>query len=458
MEEAILGALLIDKRAIEDVPHLQPEHFYLGKHQALFRAFRTLYTAGHPIDLLTAARYLKKNDAETLAAIGGEYGLTELTNKVASTANIEFHARLIEQMWMSRELIRLCYSTAHEAYTADPFDTMQQLDTGLTHINALRDNQGQDAARVVSQLKEKAAKIAAANGDIVGFPLFGLPSLDRITMGAQGGELIVVSGSTGGGKSSLNNNILYSCLANNEPVYSWSGELAPTQQAARLASMISAVNGLKITSGIYLKDDDYLERVNSAFARIEKAQITWDYGTMTLQKITSVVSGYNKRYGVKYFLFDRLELIDQSHKRDEDAAKAAITTKMRQLANAYGVTIVLHAQLRKSYADRPGAVPTLGDILGSGAIGQDATQVVLINRPEVHGYDVFQDGSSATGKAEIMVVKNTNGALGFERFDFHAARTCFSEVGQQPVPRAPELLPWNTIANERPPEGEALPF
>lgn len=201
LEEAVLGALMLDKDALTVVIDiLRPESFYLEAHQIIFKCIMKLFEKLQPVDLLTVTEEVKKEGA--LEKIGGAYYLVELTNRVASAANIEFHARIIAQKHIQRELIRISTSVIQDAYedTTDVFDLLDKAEQGLFEITEQNLSRGSESmsalvSKAVKQIEDMAGKEAGLTGVPSGFA-----ALDRVTSGWQSSDLIIVAARPGMGK------------------------------------------------------------------------------------------------------------------------------------------------------------------------------------------------------------------------------------------------------------------
>ena len=132
LEEAILGALMLEKKALTDVVEfLRPEHFYSDQHKEIYTSIIDLFKSSEPVDMRTVVAQLRKNGK--LEIVGGAYYIAELTSKVSSAANIEYHARIIIEMAIKRDLIQIASQVHHEAYE-DTTDVFELLDLSLIHI------------------------------------------------------------------------------------------------------------------------------------------------------------------------------------------------------------------------------------------------------------------------------------------------------------------------------------
>ena len=216
LEEAVLGALMLDKDALTSVMDIiRSETFYLDAHQFIYKAMLSLFARSQPIDLLTLTEELRKEG--NLEKIGGPYYLVELTNRVASSANIEYHARIIAQKHIQRELIKVSSSVIKDAYedTTDVFQLLDDAEKGLFNITQNNLNKGSESmgalsSRLLKQLEELSKKEDGLTGVPTGFT-----DLDRLTSGWQPSDLIIVAARPGMGK----------CLAKGTPVMMYDGTI-----------------------------------------------------------------------------------------------------------------------------------------------------------------------------------------------------------------------------------------
>lgn len=216
LEEAVLGALMLDKDALTVIIDiLQPESFYVDAHRQIYKAICTLFEQSHPVDLLTVTEELKKMGV--LESIGGPFYLVELTNRVASAANIEFHARIVAQKFIQRELIRVSTETINEAYedSTDVFDLLDAAEQGLFSITEKNLSRGYlGMSTLVSMAIKQFEELSKKADGLTGVPS-GFTALDRVTSGWQSSDLIIVAARPGMGK----------CLGKGTKVVMYNGQL-----------------------------------------------------------------------------------------------------------------------------------------------------------------------------------------------------------------------------------------
>lgn len=201
LEEAILGALMLEKNALTAViEFLRPDHFYTEQHKEIYNAIIDLFKATEPVDMRTVVAQLRKN--AKLELVGGAYYIAELTSKVSSAANIEYHARIIIEMAIKRDLIQIASQVHHEAYedTTDVFELLDKTEQSIFQISDsnLRknyDNMKSLMYRAIQELQEKKNH----KDGLTGIPS-GFSRLDRVTSGWQKSDLVIIAARPGMGK------------------------------------------------------------------------------------------------------------------------------------------------------------------------------------------------------------------------------------------------------------------
>ncbi|WP_373553518.1 replicative DNA helicase [Haliscomenobacter sp.] len=378
LEEAVLGALMIDKDALTAVLDiLQPESFYLDAHQLIYRAMLRLFERSQPIDLLTVTEELKKT--AHLEAIGGPYYLVELTNKVASSANIEYHGRLIAQKFIQRELIRVSNDIIRNAYedTTDVFDLLDDAEQGLFSIAEKNMSRSYDtmsslAAKALKQMEELKGKEDGLTGVPTGFV-----DLDRITSGWQPSDLIIMAARPGMGKTSLVLSLAKNAaLDYNKGVAVFSLEMASIQLAQRLISMESEVPLQKMRNG-QLEEDEW-KRLKEAIERISDAPVYIDDTPgINIFELRAKCRRMKMQYNIQMIIIDYLQLMSgggeagKGGNREQEVS--AISRALKGLAKELSVPVIALSQLSRAVETRGGSKrPQLSDLRESGCLTGDA--------------------------------------------------------------------------------------
>ncbi len=416
LEEAVLGALMLEQNALSAVIDiLKPEVFYKESHQLIFAAIQRLFSRSEPIDILTITSELKKSGE--LEIVGGPYYITQLTNRVASAANIEFHARIITQKFIQRELIRISSEVIKDAFE-DTTDVLELLDSAEKNLFSISEsNIRRSSMDMQSLVKEAIDQIEAAKeheGNLSGIPS-GFTALDRITSGWQKSDLIILASRPGMGKTALALSIARNVAVDfKRPVAIFSMEMAALQLVTRLISSESSLPAEKLRRGT-LENYEW-EQLNAKISHLIEAPIFIDdTPALTVFELRAKCRRLSAQHQIELIFIDYLQLMSSSGKsmgnRQEEISN--ISRSLKSLAKELNIPIIALSQLSRAVETRGGSKkPILSDLRESGAIEQDADLVVFIYRPEYYKLDVDEQGNPTHGLAEINIAKHRNGALG----------------------------------------------
>ncbi|MFM8362880.1 MAG: replicative DNA helicase [Haliscomenobacter sp.] len=471
LEEAVLGAVMLEKDALSVVLDiLQPESFYLDAHQLIYRAMLELFEKSYPIDLLTVTEALKK--AGKLDAIGGPYYLVELTNKVASAANVEYHARIISQKFIQRELIRVSTNIIRSAYeeTTDVFDLLDEAEQGLFAIaekNMSRGYQtmGALASKALKQIEELKDKEEGLTGVPTGFT-----ALDRLTSGWQPSDLIIIAARPGMGKTSFVLSLAKNAAMDyNKGIALFSLEMSALQLAQRLISMESEITLSNLRTG---KLQEYeRQQLRSAIERIGNAPIYLDDTPgINIFELRAKCRRMKLQYDIQLIVIDYLQLMSgggENQRGNREQEVSAISRALKSLAKELQVPVIALSQLSRAVEVRGGSKrPQLSDLRESGSIEQDADIVSFIFRPEYYQMLEDDNGASLKGIAEIIVAKHRNGATDTVKLRFTDQFARFSnlddpdfgsfpgDVFNTPVPAPTGIITRSSRMND----DEDIPF
>ncbi len=433
LEEAVLGAIMLDKNAFSIVLDiLRPDSFYSEAHQMIYRAMQRLFERSQPIDMLTVMEELKK--LGELEATGGPAYLAALTNKVASAANIEYHARIISQKYMQRELIRVSTIMIRDAFedTTDVFDLLDTAEQGLYGIiqqNMSRSYEaiGSLASKAYKQLQELQNKEDGLTGVPTGFT-----DLDRLTSGWQPSDLIIVAARPGMGKTSFVLSIARNAaLDYQKPVAVFSLEMSNVQLAQRLISMEAEVSSSKLRNGKL--DNDEMARIVRAIDRVGDAPIYIDDTPgINIFELRAKCRRMKMHHNIQLIIIDYLQLMSgggENQRGNREQEVSAISRALKGLAKELNVPVIALSQLSRAVEVRGGSKrPQLSDLRESGSIEQDADIVSFIYRPEYYGITESPEGESLKGIAEIIVAKHRNGALADVKLRFKNELAQFADL------------------------------
>ena len=420
VEEAVLGALMLERDAYITVADIiDTASFYKEEHQKIYEAIKKLSGKEKPVDLLMVTQELK--DRSQLDEVGGPGYITQLTRRVASAAHIEFHARIIAQKFIQRELIRVSSEIQTKSYddTIDVDDLIDFSESALFQV--AEGNIKKETVPIKPLLNEAILQIDKARNQKDG--LSGTPSgftgLDRITSGWQKTDLVIIAARPSMGKTafvlSMARNM---AVDHSRPVAVFSLEMSSLQLVTRLISAEIEINAQKLRTG-FLEDWEW-EHLNHKITNLDKAPIFIDdTPALSIFEFRAKCRRLKMQHNIQAVIVDYLQLmtagVDRRGSREQEVS--AISRSLKAIAKELDVPIIALSQLNRSVESREGKRPQLSDLRESGAIEQDADIVLFIHRPEYYGIDEDESGNSLRGVAEIIIAKHRNGATG----DVHLA-------------------------------------
>ena len=431
LEKIVLGALMIDKDAFTVVGEiLHPETFYEPRHQKIYRAVQKLNIDEKPVDILTVIEELKHEG--TLDEVGGEPYVIDLSSHVASSAHIEYHAHILAQKYMARQLISFASVVETKAFddTVDVDELMQETESSLFELS--QKNLRQDYTQVDPVVKEaiKILQKAAANkGELTGVPT-GYRKLDEMTAGWQASDLVIIAGRPAMGKTafalSLAKNI---AVDYKTPIAFFSLEMNNVQLVNRLISNVCEIEGRKILNGQL--DDEEWKRLDANVGKLQTAPIyVDDTAGMSIFELRTKARRLVREKGVKVIMIDYLQLMNANgaHFGSRQEEVSTISRSLKGLAKELNIPILALSQLNRTVENREGLDgkrPQLSDLRESGAIEQDADMVLFVHRPEY--YHIYQDehGNDLRGMAQVIIAKHRKGATGDVTLTFKGSFTRF---------------------------------
>jgi len=440
VEEAVLGALMLERDAYVTVADIiDTPGFYKEEHQKIFESIKYLSTHEKPVDLLMVTQELKNRNQ--LDEIGGAGFIMQLTRRVASAAHIEFHARIIAQKFIQRELIRVSSEIQGRAYddTIDVDDLIDFSETSL--FNVAESNIKKETVPIRPVLKEAIDLIDLARHRKDG--LSGIPSgftaLDRITSGWQKTDMIIIAARPSMGKTafvlSMARNI---AVDHNKAVAVFSLEMSSLQLVNRLISSETEINSQKIKNG-QLEDWEW-EHLHRKISRLDNAPIFIDdTPALSIFEFRAKCRRLKMQHQIDIVIVDYLQLMtagtDMRGSREQEVSN--ISRSLKAVAKELNIPIIALSQLNRSVESREGKRPQLSDLRESGAIEQDADIVTFIHRPEYYGITEDEKGNSLHGVAEIIIAKHRNGATGDVYLSFKKDLAKFSDmesnIGESPL-------------------------
>lgn len=406
LEEVVLGALMIDKKAYKEVGSiLSSEVFFLDAHKHIYCAIENLNNDKIGIDLLTVSTELKR--VEKLGLVGGDFYLISLTQKVSSSAHIEYHTRIILQKYILRELIKSSRKVLFQSLHADPdvFILIDEVQHGLEKIHKVAIKQDNVVIEddPVKALKDKVNKVRSGNAPGLSV---GISEFDEWSGGLQERELITLAARTGMGKTTAMLAIAGNLAIDKSiPVAFFSLEMSKIDLLYRLACRLSQISYDKIRKATIT--DEEFEKVQHALEYLKTSKLSI-YDTMTHKNIYERIEAKIRELAaedVKLFIIDYVQLMKLLIKTsDRTGDLSTITRQLKGLTNELNITIIILAQVNRGTDSRSGSkVPLLSDLKQSGSIEEDSDMVIFLVREAY-----YRQENNSTVELPPHVLSDTN--------------------------------------------------
>ncbi|MBY5957831.1 replicative DNA helicase [Membranicola marinus] len=439
LEEAVLGAIMLDRDAMPDIIDLlRPDSFYHEAHQIIYEAMQQLFNQAKTIDLLTMHEELLKMGK--LQEVGGAAYLAELTERVASAANIEYHARIIAQKHIKRELIRVSTKTITNAFddTIDVFELLDDSERNLFDITQQNLNRSYESlSSLAGKAQRKMEELASRNESVTGVPS-GYTNLDKLTSGWQPSDLIIIAARPGMGKTSFTLALAKNAaLLHNKGVAFFSLEMSDVQLTQRLISMESGVSLSKLRTG-KLEEEEW-RRFNGAVEDLSEVPIYIDdTPSINIFELRAKCRRLKIKHDIQMVMIDYLQLmtggVDKKNGTREQEI-SSISRALKAMAKELEVPVIALSQLSRAVETRSSDKrPMLSDLRESGAIEQDADLVSFIYRPEYYDIQSDEMDQSLDGIAEIIVAKHRNGPTDTIKLKFIPEYTRFENLDEFSFP------------------------
>ena len=417
LEEAVLGALMLERDSIIAVQeYITSDTFYTEEHRLIYKAIESLSAELKPIDLYTVTERLKVR--KELKKVGGAAYLAQLTQKVGSAANVEFHAKIIAQKYVQRELIRSATEIQRRSYDEDQdvtdligFAEGEIFKVAEGHVKRSVQNAKDILAKALAQIEEASKNSSAFNGVQSGFM-----ALDRVTMGWQPSDLIIIAARPSMGKTafvlSMARNM---AIEYQQPVAFFSLEMSAVQLMMRLIVAETGLYSNDIKSGKLTPEQ--WRHLESATKPLGTAPLFIDdTPALSVFEFRSKARRLKIHNDIKIIVIDYLQLMtgsqDTKGHGNREQEVAFISRTLKAIAKELNVPMIALSQLSRATEQRGGSKrPQLSDLRESGAIEQDADIVAFIHRPEYYGMKTDENGMPTAGLAEIILAKHRNGAV-----------------------------------------------
>ncbi|MEG0789092.1 MAG: replicative DNA helicase [Alistipes sp.] len=434
LEEAVLGALLLEKDSIITVQEfVSPDAFYTNEHRLIYKAIEELSMELKPIDLYTVTEKLKSK--KELKKIGGASYLAQLTQKVGSAANVEFHAKIIAQKYVQRELIRSATEIQKRSYDESTelteligFAEGEIFKVAEGHVKRSVQSSKDLLARALHQIEEASKNTSAFSGVPSGFM-----AIDRVTLGWQPSDLIIIAARPSMGKTAFVLSMARNITVEHERgVAFFSLEMSSVQLMMRLIIAETGLSGTDVKSGRLTPEQ--WRHLESATKPLAMAPLFIDdTPALSVFEFRSKARRLKIHNDIQVIVIDYLQLMtgtqDSRGNGNREQEVAFISRTLKAIAKELNVPIIALSQLSRATELRGGSKrPQLSDLRESGAIEQDADIVAFIHRPEYYGINQDENGMPTAGMAEIIIAKHRNGAVQDVNLRFLKDQARFADV------------------------------
>lgn len=405
LEEAVLGGIMLDKDSIIIVSGiLQPESFYKDAHQKIYTAILSLFSRNSPIDILTVTSELKS--LKMLEEVGGPYYVAQLTNRVASTANIEYHSLIIDQFFKKREIIRICSESLNKAYddSLDYDDILQDIDKEFIKLNS---NITSDSVEKINSIVKKKLieieKIQKGEIELSGIPS-KLTKIDSKTCGWQNSDLIIIGARPSMGKTAFALKLAIEASLSGYPSIYFSLEMSKDQLSLRTIARESGFTQMELKTGRF----DNWSQIERGVKKIDGMDLYInDTASLHINKLKSLCYTYYKKFKVRLIIIDYLQLVKGSNPKFREQEISEISRTLKLIAKDLNVPVIALSQLNRAVEGRADKKPNLSDLRESGSIEQDADMVLFLRRDEIYN----KDDESLQLKTQIDCPKHRNGSI-----------------------------------------------
>lgn len=427
IESAVLGTLFLFRDTLDvAMPRLFPEIFYQEANRAVFTALRQIYDSHATPDELAVYEALKRSGEEP--KIGGIFYLTKLSQNVRSPNHLDTHISILSELYLKRELSRVSQMATVKAYDneTDPFTILTEITTGVekAHERVLT-GRSKDITYYVKEMLVQHSEVKKSG--VLGYST-GIESLDWSIGGLVKPDLIVLAARPGQGKTALALSITHNLTVNKKIPCAWfSFEMDGIQLSRRLTSINSGVDHERIRNGKTTEEDE--KHLFDSASRISSSPLIIDDNpSMNIKDIRAKAMLYKRKHGIEYIVVDYLQLMEGDRTRNREQVVSDISRGLKMLAKELNVPVIALSQLNRSVEARQDKMPNLSDLRESGAIEQDADEVIFIMRPEYYGIeDSTPYGTPSTKNLAILKVdKNRHGETGTYYCHFNGAKMLFS--------------------------------
>lgn len=429
-EQAVLGAMMIEREAISKVSEvIRPEDFYREAHRLIFNAMMELFNKNEAVDLVTVVEVLRRD--EKLEGAGGIAYVSALANSVPTAANVMYHARIVEEKALLRQLINTATYVAGMGYEANEevaviMDKAEKLILEVSNRKA-----GQEFAsikNIIFDVFDKVSELYSSKGGITGLPT-GFKDLDKLTSGLQPSDLILIAARPSMGKTAFVLNIAQNiAVKEKKAVAFFSLEMSKEQLVQRMLCAEAPIDAQRLRIG-ELENNDWDKLVRAADRLAAAPIFIDDTAGITVMEMRSKARRLKIEHDLQLIIIDYLQLMQggtgssRSENRQQEISE--ISRSLKALARELKVPVIALSQLSRGVESRQVKKPMLSDLRESGSLEQDADIVAFIYRE-----DYYEPETERKNITDIIIAKHRNGPVDSVQLFFHKQFTKFSDLSR----------------------------
>ena len=432
IEDILIGELMTEPEHLSEIAEIvKPEMFFKSENKKIFESIMEMYLNNENIDIYTVSSNLEKKNV--LEYVGGAYGVAKLVENVGSCNSIEYHAKIIAQTHIRRELIKLTSASNDDAYNEaiDIADVINDLERKIANITDLTSGTKRNAVKLIEIVPSVIKQIEESQlrGDGISGVETGFSSIDKVTHGWHNSDMIIIGGRPAMGKTALVVSFAENMAKLGKKVLMCSLEMSKEQLCMRLMSMNSGINHEDLISGNMTIEK--WRTLEDAIAKFKDIGIYID-DESGINEISfkNKVKRYKKEHNIDIVIVDYLQLMNSSKDFGSKTNNVGhVSTSIKTIAKEFNVPIIVLSQLSREAAKRQGGdmKPTLTDLRDSGNIEQDADVVGFIHRPQYYGIPITEDGEPTEGLGQFLIEKNRHGRCEIVNLKWEPERVRFTE-------------------------------
>ena len=407
LEAIVLGGMLIEQRGVSEVVEVVKDTnvFYTPKNALVYEAILSLYKSSQGVDMMTVKTELQRI-GKLKEAGGGSY-LVGLTERVSSSAHIQNHAMLLMQMYVKRKSIEVGYNLAEQSYEEDT-DIFELLDGSYKELDKISDWL---SIKQPKALGDYLTEVLKTKAERAGIPT-AVRDINLKLNGYQPSDLVIIAGRPAMGKTAYALNDALHQARLGYPVGIFSLEMSARQLTARLFANYAGIDSNKLAIGTLSQSEmDVAVSLRPSFGKLPL--YIDDEPFLTLLSLKIKAKKWVREKGVKVIYIDYLQLISNSQRgRTRDQEISEISRTLKGLAKELDIPIIALSQLSRGVETRGDKRPMLSDLRESGAIEQDADNVLFLYRPEYYQIPQWEDSTPTDNEVEVIISKFRNGTTG----------------------------------------------